>query len=593
MSKFLVCNRSISGKRWFLHNSDNGVETSLFLGEHKLVRKLLIARGINISEAHNFLEPKLKNSMSDPSHLKDLDNGVDRLTRAIENKELISILGDYDVDGICSSALLQSFLREVGCQINLYIPDRIKDGYGPSQRILEEFIGKGSSVVITVDCGTTAFKALEFGSRNGLDIIVVDHHKANKNLPEAYAVINPNRLDDNSCLKTLSSVGLCFMLSVAITRSLRDKSFFIRKNIKEPNLINLLDLVALGTVCDVVSLRGLNRAFVTQGLRVIKKNQRIGLKALVENSGIRGCVDAYHIGFLLGPRINAGGRIGRSDLGIDLLTTNSPYLANMITKKINLCNRVRKNIERCVLEKAIEKVESNGGKSVFVWGEGWHPGVLGIVAGRLKDYYNRPSIVISLGKETGVGSGRSIPGIDLGRFVQLAMGCNLIESGGGHAMAVGLSVRKNKLQDLERFFIENTFSLNINDDLFIDDFLPVGLITDEFFDIANRLAPYGEGNPIPRFIVPNLIKKKVRITEEGHIEALFASLNDNKKTVRAFIFRASESQVGKFLLVEEEPTALVGSLRRSNSYRGEKYISIVVDDVALMSSLDKDQSHFQ
>lgn len=588
MERNLVCQKSVSGKSWFLRETSGGIEIAQKLGEHEIVGKLLAGRGISLADAPRFLDPKLRDFMLDPSHLKDLDRGVGRLSKAIKNHELVAIFGDYDADGISSSALLHSFFREIRCSPQLHIPNRFQEGYGPSFKVLEKFKLSGASVVIMVDCGTTAFSVLEEGSKLGLDIIIIDHHKAEKELPNAYAVINPNRTDEDSPLKTLSSVGLCFMVLVALTRALRRDKFFEEVGLNEPHLMSLLDLVALGTICDVVSLRDLNRAFVAQGLKIIAKQERVGFRALIESAKIKECIDAYHLGFILGPRINAGGRVGRSDLGINLLTTDSLHAAKAIAKEINLYNQKRQGIECSVLSQAFEQIGNSLEQSIFVWSDNWHPGVLGIVAGRLRDCYNCPSIVVSLNRGSiGVGSGRSVPGTDLGKLVQTATKNGLVESGGGHTKAVGFSVKREKLQDLRKFFNENIVRVDSDNVLFVDDFLDVESVTSDFIRVTNRLAPYGEGNPSPCFVVKNLVPKEVQCTRNGHIDCSFVCRSNGSQEVRAFAFRASGSQVGKFLLSKEKPLALVGSLRKRDSYSNNRHehIFLTIEDAAPMSSI--------
>ena len=416
---FLGVERSLTGRRWQMRPGDARLAATLSqrFALPEVIGRVLAARGIGLDEAPDFLAPTLKALLPDPSHLKDMDRAAERVARAVMAGEPIGIFGDYDVDGATSSALLATALGAAGGRSEIHIPDRLAEGYGPNLPALLALKAKGCGVVVTVDCGTTAFDPLEAAAAAGLDVVVVDHHEAEAGLPRAYAVVNPNRLDEDSPHGHLAAVGVAFLLAVAVCRSLRQAGWFAGR--PEPDLKRVLDLVALGTVCDVVPLAGVNRALVTQGLKVMARRGNVGLAALADVAGVREAPDAYHLGYVLGPRVNAGGRVGEAALGSRLLCCEDPAAAADMARRLDGYNKERQEIEAAVLLEAIEQVESrpdDGLPLVLAAGEGWHPGVIGIVAGRLKERYGRPACVVAFDGETGKGSGRSITGLDLRRY---------------------------------------------------------------------------------------------------------------------------------------------------------------------------------
>ncbi|PCH53290.1 MAG: single-stranded-DNA-specific exonuclease RecJ, partial [Cellvibrionales bacterium] len=425
----------------------------------ELLARVLAARGVTVETCEAHLNPTLKTFLPDPSSLIDMDKAAERIADAITSSEHVAVFGDYDVDGATSSALLKRYFEMAEVPLRIYIPDRIKEGYGPNAPAFLKLKDLGVSLIITVDCGTMAHKPLGIAKERGLDVVVVDHHQAEVLLPPAFAVVNPNRLDDTSGLGQLAAVGVVFLLLVALNRTLRARGWF-EGDRAEPKLLDLLDLTALGTVCDVVPLTGLNRALVTQGLKVLGARKNIGLAALGDVSKLEGTPGTYHAGFLLGPRVNAGGRVGRADLGARLLTTHDASEADEIAAALDTYNRERQAIEAVVLEQALEQVEVSLARSganqapplIIASAKGWHPGVIGIVASRLKDKYERPTFVIAFdGKGVGKGSGRSIPGVDLGRAITAALEAGLLTNGGGHAMAAGLTLAENKLEAFHEF----------------------------------------------------------------------------------------------------------------------------------------------
>ena len=448
--------RSLAGRRWVRRSADERTVLTLQqrLGVSDIVARVLAGREIGVEDAADFLSPTLRAALPDPGHLLDMDKAVARLVAAVEAGERVVVFGDYDVDGATSSALLVRYFRALGVEIGVYIPDRVAEGYGPNAAALERLAGEGVNVVVTVDCGITAHDPLAAGQAAGLDVIVVDHHVAEPRLPVAAAVVNPNRLDDPSPHGQLAAVGVTFLLLVALNRALREAGRFAGGG--EPDLLGLLDLVALGTVCDVVPLTGVNRALVAQGLKVMARRQNVGLTALADVARMDQAPGVYHAGFLLGPRLNAGGRVGEAGMGWALLTTEDMTAARAMAQRLDGFNTERQALEAAVLADALARVEAAGGDApvVTVAGEGWHPGVIGIVASRLVERLGRPVCVVAVNDGVGKGSGRSISGVDLGSAVIAARQKELLVNGGGHKMAAGFTVEPGKLDLLAAFLEE-------------------------------------------------------------------------------------------------------------------------------------------
>src|SRR4051812_48030741 len=453
-----VCgvSRSILGQAWRWRGSAADPADADFRPDD-LVDQLLLARGVAREDLERHRQPTIRGFMPDPALFRDMDTAAARLADALEKREAVTIFGDYDVDGATSAALLIRLLRDLGGDPKAYIPDRLMEGYGPSGEALVRLAKEGARLIVTVDCGAQAFEALAMAREAGVDVIVVDHHKCASELPVAHALVNPNRLDEGAEAAAhghLAAVGVCFLLGAALLRHLRARSFFADR--AEPRLIDLLDLVALGTVADVAQLRGLNRAFVTQGLKVMAQRRNTGLAALIDAARLTRAPTCTDLGWALGPRINAGGRVGKSDLGVRLLTTDDPAEAEAIAAELDRLNEERRAIETTVCEAAEALCGSQGNRAVIVAAaEGWHAGVIGIVAGRLKEKFGRPAIVVALGEDgLGRGSGRSIGGVDLGAAVLAAKDSGLLVAGGGHAMAAGLTVERGRLEALGDFLDE-------------------------------------------------------------------------------------------------------------------------------------------
>ncbi len=456
---FLDVEKSLTGRRWAARLGDERAALAIAQrhGVPDAIARLLAARDVALDDVPDFLDPTLRRFLPDPSHLKDMDAAVARLVTAVQGGEKIVVFGDYDVDGATSSALLLRFFRAVGGNVGVYIPDRRKEGYGPNTPALLKIREEGARVVVTVDCGVTAYEPLKEAKRAGLEVIVIDHHQAEIVLPEAVAVVDPNRLDDDSPHKQLAAVGVAFLLAVGVNRVLRAANWYVAPRI-EPDLRQWLDLVALGTVADVVPLTGVNRALVRQGLQVMAKRANAGLAALADVAKLREAPGAYHLGFMLGPRVNAGGRVGQADLGARLLSSEDPHEVGALALRLDEFNAERRAIEREVLEQAIARIEGTWGpdragmpSTLVVESDGWHVGVIGIVASRLVERYGRPCFVIGMDGEIGKGSGRSVRGVDLGAAVLAARQAGLLVNGGGHAMAAGLTVMREALAELTRF----------------------------------------------------------------------------------------------------------------------------------------------
>ena len=521
------------------------------LGDN-IVRQLLLSRGVAAQDIDRHLTPTLRNFLPDPSLFRDMDTAADRIAQAVLSGEKITIYGDYDVDGATSSALLIRLLRDLGVEAGYYIPDRLLEGYGPSGEALVKLGEEGSSLIVTVDCGAMAHEALGMAHDAGIDVIVVDHHKCSPDLPKTVALVNPNRLDEEDEAAShghLAAVGVAFLLAIALVRTLRNRSYF--ENRKEPDLLALLDVVALGTVADVAALHGLNRAFVAQGLKVMAKRDNIGMAALIDASRLKRAPACSDLGFALGPRINAGGRVGESTLGVRLLTTRDPDEAREIAAQLSALNDERRAIEAAVQEAAEEQLAAQHNRAVhLVAGEGWHPGVIGIVAGRIKEKTGKPSLVIALDGQTGKGSGRSITGVDLGAAIIRARSEGMLVAGGGHAMAAGLTVDSDQI---ERFagWLDSTLEGQVarataSREMALDLSVAPGGLTPELVNSLEGAGPYGVGWPGPRIAVGPVRLVKCDIVGTDHVRLIAAG--DDGKSFKGIAFRAAESEMGQALL---------------------------------------------
>ncbi len=583
---------SLLGQSWTLRPYSERIARAIAdnLGVSPIIGQLINARGIGIDEAATFFTPSLKEMMPDPSVILDMDKGVERIVRALQQGEKIAVYGDYDVDGATSSAIFCRFFEAIGVPIHIYIPDRMAEGYGPNAPAMVGLRDRGIDLVVTVDCGTLSFEPLKAAKDAGLEVIVVDHHKAEPELPEAVAVINPNRLDDESDLGQLAAVGVTFLFLVAINRALRAAGYF-GDTVKEPNLVSLLDIVALGTICDVVPLTGLNRAYVTQGLKVMAARRNIGLTALSDVGRVSEAPNTYHAGFILGPRVNAGGRVGESSLGAKLLTTHDTIEARAIADRLDTYNNERRAIEAEVLKEALEQAEARIGIDgvhdtlVFVAGEGWHAGVIGIVASRLKDKYGLPTFVIALENGEGKGSGRSISGVDMGAAVIEAVQAGLLMKGGGHSMAAGLSVAPDKLDELESFLkkhmAKNVEVASSSKSLKVDGIIAMSGATPALLDEIERVGPFGMGNPGPRFVVPEVVLVKADRVGENHLRCIFKSKDGISMKVMAF--RQADESLGNSLRTGIGRKFNIAGKLKKDMWTGTPKVEMTLDDASLIN----------
>ena len=544
--------RSILGQPWRWRGSAADAADADFQPDD-LVDQLLLARGVVREELERHRKPTLRGFMPDPSIFRDMDTAAERLADAVQAREAVTIFGDYDVDGATSAALLVRLLRALGGNPSAYIPDRLMEGYGPSGEALVRLGREGARLIVTVDCGAQAFEALEMAKAAGVEVIVVDHHKCASALPVAAALVNPNRLDEAEEAAThghLAAVGVCFLLAAALVRTLRGRGFFEGRD--EPNLIDLLDLVALGTVADVAQLRGLNRAFVTQGLKVMARRGNVGLAALADAARLTRAPTCTDLGFALGPRINAGGRVGKSDLGVRLLTTEDTEEARVISAELDRLNEERRAIEAAVCEAAEALCGAQANRAVaLVSGEGWHPGVIGIVAGRLKEKLGRPTLVVAIGEDgIGKGSGRSIAGVDLGAAILAAKDSGLLLAGGGHAMAAGVTVAPGGCDALAEFLDarlgEDVARSRDGRALLLDAVLAPGGVCPALCDAMEAGGPYGVGWPAPRVAAGPVKVIKADVVGTGHLRLIVAG--DDGRRIKAIAFRMADSPLGEALL---------------------------------------------
>ena len=582
---------SVLGKNWILKNYNE--ETVNFLKDNfnlsEIVSKLIAIRKIKLEEVNLFLKPKIKNSLPNPFVLKDMSKTVDRTIKAILNSEKIGLFGDYDVDGASSTAVLGNYFNSINQKIEIYIPDRKTEGYGPNKKAFEKLISNGSKLIFTVDCGTLSFEPIEYSKKNNVDVLVLDHHQSELKLPEAFSIVNPNRYDDNSDLKYLCAAGVCFMFLVALNKKLREINWFKEKKIKEPDLINYLDLVTLGTVCDVVPLVGLNRAIVSQGLQILNTKSNQGLKTLKNICGIDTHINTYHLGYILGPRINAGGRVGKCSHGANLLLSKDTKEIFKIAMELDTYNNERKVIESNLLKKIENKIILDPKEPVIVLaGHNWHGGIIGIIASRLKEKYNKPTIIISVENGVGRASARSVVGFDIGTLIINAVQNNILRKGGGHKMAGGFSIDENKIQDFKNFIIKK-FSkvekkINKTDTLFYDSKISPSALNLDFFLEINSLSPFGSGNPEPRFVIEDLELLKSSIVGEKHIKSFFSAKDGS--VVESVTFNAIKTDLEGYLLSKKRKKINIFGKLSLNEWKGRKNVEFIIDDISVNKTVN-------
>ena len=592
---FLGVERSASGRAWRDRLDQRGQARALAIAQHhglpELLARVLAGRGVEADEVEAYLDPSVRRLMPDPHVLTEMEIASARIADAVTRKESIAIFGDYDVDGATASALLARYLRQCGLDPIVHIPDRIFEGYGPNVEAIRSFAERGATLLITVDCGTTSLEALSEAKKLGLDAVVIDHHQADEELPPAVAIVNPNRADDLSGLGHLAAVGLVFLTLVAVSRQLCQRGYWMAERV-EPDLLSLLHLVALGTVADVVPLKGLNRAFVAKGLIALRRRDHVGTTALMDVARLSGPPEPWHLGFLLGPRINAGGRIGRADLGARLLLEEDPSEAARIAGELDRLNSERRQIEVATVAQAeAEAMAAMGleekGAVLVTAGEGWHPGVVGLVAARLKERYGRPAFAIALepggtGTGLGTGSGRSILGVDLGQAVRRAVREGLLIKGGGHAMAAGITLRKDALGAF-RAFLEEALAPSVeaarrDRALLIDGAVSAGAVNVVLVEMLARAGPFGAGNPEPLLALPAHTLSYADPVGENHIRARFKS--GDGKFANAIAFRAAGTPLGRALLENRGRAMHAAGSLAIDRWQGEERVQLRLVDVA-------------
>lgn len=581
---------SIQGRIWQLHHATP--RDILFyqqrFGFSEIAARLLATKQLPPEEVEQYLKPTLKALLPNPDILLDMQKAVEAITTAMQAQHKITIFGDYDVDGATSTSLLLNLFSDLGYNnVSYYIPDRIEEGYGPNVEAFEQLIASGTKLIITVDCGTISFEPILKAKKLGCQVVVIDHHLGDTRLPKASAIVNPNRLDQphNICCN-LAAVGVCFIVAVALIRHLRIGGYFENSNQSEPNLLTYLDLVALGTVCDVMTITGLNRAFVKQGLKVMADRKRIGINALCDTASLDRAPNMYHLGYVLGPRVNAGGRVGRATLGVELLISQNYEYAAKLAKEAELYNNERKALELLTLDAALLQAQAQHAKDaalIFVHGKGWHPGVIGIVAGRLKERFQKPTAVITF-DEAGIGkaSARSVHGIDFGSALVGAKSLDLIEAGGGHAMAAGFSMTEAKLSQLYEF-LEQQFRTKLsecrNNINYYHGKLDVAAVNSSLAGEIELLGPYGNGNSEPRFVLSGVVLSNISFGKSEVAKFIAHPANERKASAKVTAFNTSASEIGDFLRTyNQEVVNLVGKIS-VNYWQGRKYIEFVLEDI--------------
>jgi len=577
---------SLTGRRWLWRDGEDrvGLGIAQRLGLPEIVGRLLAARGVDLDTAAHFLEPTLRALLPDPSLLSDMDRAADRLARAVLTSETVGVFGDYDVDGACSAAIIATVLRDLGCRVLTHVPDRLLEGYGPNGPALLQLVQQGAGLIVCVDCGTAAAVALS-AVEGRADVVVLDHHATDGPPPPVLATVNPNRLDDASGLGGVCAAAIAFLAAIATLRTLRRAGFFANR--AEPDLRDLLDLVALATVCDVMPLRGLNRALVTQGLRVMARRARPGIAALLEAASARDLPTAFTCGFALGPRINAAGRISQADLGLRLLLCGDPVEARALAETLDTTNRQRQAVEAGMLEAALAQAAAQsaaGDAAMLVYAAGWHPGVVGIVAGRIKERHNRPTCVGALVDGLVRGSGRSVPGVDLGAAVMAARQAGLLVTGGGHAMAAGFALHERDVPAFHAFLndrLAHASALPRVADLAVEGTLAVPGATVDLAQQLARLSPYGNGNEEPVFVLPRAqVVRADRIGKEGATVRAYVQGEGGGPRLKTLLFRAREGALADALLVRGAPLHLAGHLR-AEEWNGSVTAGFFIADAAV------------
>lgn len=577
---------SVTGKNW-LYKKFDSLEAARYAENYSLdeiTAKLLAIRKNNIDNIDLFLNPKIKNLLPNPFILKDMNNAIERTYKSILNNDLIGIFGDYDVDGATSSAVLARYFSSINKKSITYIPDRSREGYGPSIEAFKKIINDGAKIIFTVDCGTLSYEPITSAKKLNVDVIVLDHHQSEVKLPSACAIVNPNRYDDTSGLNYLCAAGVCFVFLVALNKKLREVNWFKKNDMSEPNILNLLDLVSLGTICDVVPLVGLNRAIVKQGLKIIKNRSNLGLKTLFDLCKIESYPTTFDLGYRLGPRINAGGRVGKSSHGTELLISNDPQKAYKIATDLEKFNKERQSIESLLTEKIILEVKKYDNHPVLIMsGNHWHEGIIGIVASRIKDKFKKPTILISLKDGVGKGSARSIVGFDIGSEIIKGVQANILEKGGGHKMAGGFTIKEKNIPIFRDFIIKDFERSNLKSaadfNLYIDAIIAPSALNEEFFNEINSLAPFGSGNSEPKFVIENIKVISSNIAGNNHIISILSGKDGT--VFKGFTWNGINSPLEPVLNKKSnQPINIAGKLRL-NEWKGKKKVEFIIEDISL------------
>ncbi len=577
---------SVSGKNWILKKFDqNDIE---YLKENfsldEITSRLLSIRKIKKEDINSFLNPSIKNFLPNPNILEDMDKSTVRTYEAIIREEKIGIFGDYDVDGATSTAILGNYFSALDLNYEIYIPDRKKEGYGPNNESFKYFINKNVKLIFTVDCGTLSFEAIEFAKKNNIDVIVLDHHQSEIKLPKAFSIVNPNRVDDKSNLQYLCAAGVSFMFLVSLNKQLRNKNWFKEKNLIEPNLLDYLDLVSLGTICDVVPLIGLNRAIVKQGLKVMKSKKNLGIKTLLDICKIESSPSVYHLGYILGPRINAGGRVGKCSHGANLLLNKDPKTTFKIASELDHFNKERQMLEKDLLQKILNQTVNSLNDPVMIFsGSNWHEGVIGIVAARLKDKFNKPVIIISINGKIGKASARSIVGFDIGSIIISATQEKLLLKGGGHKMAGGFSIKVENIEKFKNFIFRKFISINENligeKPLMLDSVISPSAVNIDFYKKISLLQPFGSGNPEPRFMIESLNTINGKVVGDKHVKSVL--IGKDGSTIKSIAFNATDNDLGAYLIKKNKKSFNIAGKLSLNEWRGQSNVEFIIDDISV------------
>ena len=580
---------SISGKNWILkkYNQEDLTYIKDNFSLDEITSKLLSIRNIKREEISSFLNPSIKNFLPNPDNLIDMKKSTLRTVELISKKEKIGIFGDYDVDGASSTALLGNYFSHLNLDYEIYIPDRKQEGYGPSIKGFDELIKKKVKTIFTVDCGTLSFEAISYAKKKNIDVIVLDHHQSEVKLPPAYSIVNPNRLDDKSNLQYLCAAGVSFMFLVSLNRELRTINWFEENNIKEPNLMNFLDLVSLGTICDVVPLIGLNRAIVKQGLKIIKSKKNLGLKTLLDICKIDSNPSVYHMGYMLGPRINAGGRVGKCSHGANLLLNKDPKNTFKIASELDQYNKERQMLEKDLLQKILNQTSNYMNDPVLILsGPNWHEGIIGIVAARLKDKFNKPVIIISLDGKLGKASARSVIGFDIGSVILAATQEGILLKGGGHKMAGGFSLKTENIEKFRNFVFKKFKSINEDlsskKSLLLDSIISPSAINIDFYSKVALLSPFGSGNPEPKFIIENMKTINGKIVGEKHIKSVL--IGKDGTAIKSIAFNAVDNELGGYLIKKNNKTFNIAGKLSLNEWKGQSNVEFIIDDISVIKT---------